>query len=110
MLVMNRKREATIAIGQSLHGYSDGHRLLASSRKFPSQVNRTMLMMTDMSGPSMISGFETYLTAYPLPEIESYAFGKTWYAPEMQRPGCVWTHTLLIEDSDIGSITDIRSL
>ncbi len=84
--------------------------MLTSSRKFPSQVNRTMLLMTDMSGPSMISGFETYLTGYALPEIGSYAFGRTWYASEMERPGCVWTHTLLIENSDIGSIADIRSL
>ena len=28
-----------------------------------------------------------------------YALARTWYAPEMPRPGCVWTHTLLIPNS-----------
>jgi hypothetical protein len=49
----------------------------------------------------MISG---YLTGYPLTESGYYAFARTWPAPEMPRPGCVWTHTILIEFSDIPSL------
>jgi GTPase-associated protein 1, N-terminal domain type 1 len=99
-----------IKVDQCLHGYADGHRLLQSSRKFPSETNKTMLLMTDMSGPRMISGFESYLTGYFLNEIGCYALGRTWYASEMDRPGCVWTHTLLVENSDISSIVDLRTL
>ncbi|HUS10779.1 MAG TPA: hypothetical protein VMZ30_09960 [Pyrinomonadaceae bacterium] len=106
----NNLQPPTIKIEQSLHGYADGHRLLQSSRKFPSGVTRTMLLMTDMSGPSMISGFESYLTGYPLDDIGTYALGKTWYASEMDRPGCVWTHTLLVETSDIPTLSNLRAL
>jgi hypothetical protein len=60
-----------------------------------------MLILSDMSGQSMVSGFRAYLTGYPLQDETAYAFGKTWYAPEMDRPGCVWTHTLVIEFSDV---------
>jgi hypothetical protein len=99
-----------LRIEQSLHGYADGHRLLQSSRKFPTETSKAMLFMTDMSGPSMTAGFESYLTGYSLDEIGAYAVGRTWYAPEMDRPGCVWTHTLLFEKSDIASIADLRNV
>lgn len=33
-----------------------------------------------------------------------YALARTWPAPEMPRPGCVWTHTLFIEFPDLASI------
>ena len=48
----------------------------------------------------MVPGFESYLTAYPLPRSSLVAFARTWTAPEMPRPGCVWTHTLLIEQKE----------
>lgn len=60
-----------------------------------------MLVLSDMSGVSMTRGFENYLTSYPLKEINSYALARTWYAPEMRRPGCVWTHTFLISNADL---------
>lgn len=92
---------------QTLHGYEDGHRLLRASRKLPTEVERLMLVMSDMSGPSMVRGFETYLTGYPLKEINAYALARTWYAPEMERPGCVWTHTLIIQNADLAYINDL---
>jgi hypothetical protein len=52
--------------------------------------------MSDLSGPNIVPGFEDYLTGYPLLALDAYAFARTWYAPEMKRPGCVWTHTLLV--------------
>jgi hypothetical protein len=95
---------------QTLHGYVDGHGLIRSSSKVPADTAHLMLIMSDMSGPSMIRGFETYLTGYPLREIKSYALARTWYAPEMKRPGCVWTHTLIIRNTDLGYIPDLWSL
>lgn len=95
---------ATASIHQAIHGYRDGHRLLSSSMSLPPEATRTMLVLSDMSGPSMQPGFDEYLTAYPLPGMELFVLAKTWYAPEMQRPGCVWTHSLLIPRSHIGIV------
>jgi len=89
----------------TLHGYQDGHQLLATSRELPAVTQRHMLLLSDMSGSSMIKGFDTYITGYPLPEIASYAFARTWYAPEMRRPGCVWTHTLLVDFSELDAVS-----
>ena len=102
--------EKSFRVHQTLHGYSDGHRLIRSSRDVPSSVERTMLVLSDMSGSSMVQGFENYITGYPLDEIKSYVFARTWYAPEMRRPGCVWTHSLLIDNSALAHITDFASL
>ena len=97
-------------IHQSLHGYSDGHKLLKSSLDLDSESYRIVLMMSDLSGGSIVNGFEEYLTAYPLPDGNYYAFACTWYAKEMRRPGCVWTHTLFIEKSIIREIKNLKQL
>jgi hypothetical protein len=99
-----------IIIQQTLHGYMDGHRLLKASKTLPKEAERTMLIMSDMSGPSMVPGFETYITGYSLSGAGLYALAKTWYAPEMERPGCVWTHTLLIENTDLARINNLNEL
>ena len=95
-----------VVLDQALHGYADGHRLLASSRKLSKESLRTMLVLSDMSGPSMVNGFEEYLTGYPLPEDGLFALARTWYAPEMKRAGCVWTHTLLMSHSSLEPLED----
>ena len=60
-----------------------------------------MLALSDAAGSGMPVGFESYLTAYPLRSDEAFALARTWAAPEMPRPGCVWTHTLIIGVSDL---------
>jgi len=90
-----------VIINQTLHGYDHGHSLLESSTTIKSDSKRNLMIMSDMSGSSMKFGFEEYVTGYPLKEMNMYALAKTWHAPEMQRPGCVWTHTLLIHFSDL---------
>lgn len=97
-------------VDQLLHGYSDGHRLLAASKELPRAARHAMLTLSDMSGRSIVPGFEEYLTAYPVPEADSYAFARTWYAPEMERPGCVWTHTFIIASRDLDAIDDLAAL
>lgn len=99
-----------IKIDQVLHGYSDGHSLLQNSVDLPKEARRAILILSDMSGPSMIEGFEEYLTGYQLPGTDYYAFAKTWHAPEMERPGCVWTHTLLIKHTDFTKIFDFTDI
>ncbi len=67
-----------------------------------------MLVMSDVSG-SGVAGLGTpYLTGYPLTDSGLYALSMTWPAPEMPRPGCVWTHTFLISFADL-AIMDVPS-
>jgi hypothetical protein len=99
----------TIKIEQTLHGYSDGHRLIKSSKRFSKEIEKILLLLSDMSGPSMIKGFEDYITGYPIDDT-LYAISKTWYAKEMKRPGCVWTHTLIMNSVDLSRIDDLQSL
>lgn len=104
---------ANLQIGevhQFLHGYSDGHRLIEGSVKLPSELARLMLKMSDLSGSSVVSGFERYITGYPLESINAYALAMTWYAPEMPRPGCVWTHTIAVPLQTLASISSLASL
>ncbi|MCK4823853.1 hypothetical protein KA005_49325, partial [bacterium] len=107
---MNENKRDKVSIDQVLHGYSDGHRLLESSRSFGREAERIMFVLSDMSGPTMVKELESYLTGYPLHDSGVYALAKTWYAPEMDRPGCVWTHTLIIRFSDIPNMKDPRKL
>lgn len=99
---MSAAAENTIRMEQMLHGYSGGHRLLSASCSLSKSGERHARMMSDLSGASYKSGFDGYLTGYPLEEDELFAIGKTWFAKEQPRPGCVWTHTLLIPFADLG--------
>ena len=105
--------DGRLQLHQSLHGYAEGHRLLGSSISIPDDLKRPMLRMSDLSGTSVLNGFQDYVTGYPLPSLDAYALARTWYAPEMSRPGCVWTHTFIIPASAMARITSlsvVRSL
>jgi hypothetical protein len=99
-----------IEIQQLLHGYSGGHRRLVSSIDLPLEADYAATTMSDLSGQSLVAGFEEYLTGYPLPKTSFYALARTWYAPEMDRPGCVWTQTLLIERGDLDQIPNFDTV
>lgn len=110
MVISNLYNKAQIEIDQFLHGYSQGHRLLESSISLPKELQTILLIMSDMSGPNMVKGFETYITGYPLGDSDYYSVAKTWYASEMKRPGCVWTHTLIIKKADLSVIEDLSRI
>lgn len=93
-----------IKVHQSLHGYSDGHRQLACSAKLSQDDAKLVLTMSDVSGSGVVSEGNSYLTGYPLKDLGMYALAKTWPAPEMPRPGCVWTHTIYIEYADLATV------
>lgn len=95
---------------QSLHGYSRGHRLLASSCKLSPDAKRMLRLKSDFTGVSHQAGFDTYLSLYPLKDEPFIAFARTWYANEMPRPGCVWTHTLLIPHYLLNTLPDVCGL
>ncbi len=99
-----------VKVDQALHGYADGHRQLALSTEIKPADLKTLLVMSDASGSGMRIAPAGYLTGYPLTESRVYALARTWPAPEMPRPGCVWTHTLLIDFQDIASIDNVDGL
>jgi len=99
-----------LILHQALHGYAEGHRLLESSLPIPDDLKRLMLRMSDLSGTTVANGFQDYLTGYPLQSLDAYALAKTWYAPEMSRPGCVWTHTFIIPSSVMARIDNLSAI
>lgn len=99
-----------ITIYQTLHGYRSGHKLISSSVELSDIERRAMLIYSDYSGSGIERDFTSYLTGYPLPSSKFYVFAKTWYADEMTRPGCVWTHSLLIDFTDLWQIKNMKSL
>ncbi len=101
---------AAIEVHQAVHGYSGGHSRLASSIEIKSRDQKNMLVMSDASGPSANILDDGYFTGYPLAESGMYVIAKTWSATEMDRPGCVWTHSLLVDFSDLARLSDVRWL
>ena len=97
-------------VHQLLHGYDEGHRLLASSVELPLKAARTVLALSDVSGPQPPREFRECITAYPISESEWFALAYTWPAAEMHRPGCVWTHTLLIHIADLAHLRELERL
>lgn len=98
-------------IQQTLHGYSEGHMLLASSISTLTQRDKKkMAVLSDWDEYARQEDESTYITAYPLPDSPYYVVAKTWYANEMERPGCVWTHSLLIDMRVIEEFFDYRAL
>src|SRR5690348_15482342 len=95
---------------QALFGYDAGHHLLESSIELPSEVRRLLAVATDLSGSAPVDGFDAAFTGMPLFGTDFYALFCTWLAPEMPRPGCVWSQVLLIETADLERITDLGEL
>ncbi|WP_050642156.1 MULTISPECIES: hypothetical protein [Clostridia] len=99
-------------INQTLHGYSNGHRLISSSEKMNDNDAKKMTILSDLSGNEFVTGFEKYYTGYSL-ENNKIVIACTWYADEMSRPGCVWTHSLIFDNTAFqkyNKIGDIFSL
>lgn len=99
-----------IKLDQTLHGYSEGHRLIEASLKLPQSDARTMLVLSDASGSGSRIPADGYITGYPLAESGKYVLARTWAAPEMSRPGCVWTHSLLIDFADLARLGSVDGL
>lgn len=96
-------------IDQCLFGYDSGHRLLATSLPLGHELSR-LTALSDLTPGSVLGERDGYWTGHPAPSIGRYALMKTWPAPEMSRPGCVWTHTLLIPIDVLGSLPNLESL
>jgi GTPase-associated protein 1, N-terminal domain type 1 len=84
-------------VHQLLHGYKNGHELLAGSVKLPQKDAELVARLSDLSG-TLQSGIHLYpyLSVYPLPSGNYYAIARTWLDNDAPRSGCVLTHTLLV--------------
>jgi hypothetical protein len=98
-----------ILINQTLHGYNQGHELLASSVELDSSSKRKMSYLSDLSGPDFSEEFDGYLEGYPLPN-GNYVLSRTWKATEMRRPGCVWTHSLILKKDNLVLVDSLSFL
>ncbi len=95
---------------QTLHGYANGHQLLASSCTLHLDDRKRMDELSDLSGRHSDKGFVDYYTGYPIENGRKYVISKTWYAHEMARPGCVWTHSLIFHTEELCQISDLPKL
>ena len=94
-------------IDQALFGYSNGHRLLESSIKLSIASQRLLENLSDLSGNYTSKDFDGYYTGCWLPDDNFYAISKTWYAIEMPRTGCAWTHTLFFDIEKFFSLVEM---
>ncbi len=99
-----------IIFHQALFGYDNGHNLLASSCELTSDSRRMLAPLTDATGPWPANGFDQTYTGVPLPDMPYFALFCTWSAPEMHRPGCVWSHVLLIDLTDLAGIENLADI
>lgn len=98
---MGPRIHVTVLAHQLLHGYVDGHRLLAASTELPPPAMRELLIHSDAApGPRE----EMALSSLPLPQHGKWALTATWRAGEVSRSGSVWSHTLLLDTQAIGKL------
>ncbi|WLO87364.1 hypothetical protein IFU33_22900 (plasmid) [Pantoea agglomerans] len=96
-------------VDQCLFGYEDGHRLLASSLPLVEALS-LLTELSDLAPNTIFGESEGYWTGLPVASLGRYVLMRTWPAPEMPRPGCVWTHALLIEPIHLEFLGDLSVL
>jgi hypothetical protein len=99
--------ESIKKIDHALFGYAEGHRQLASTVRLPSQDMYHLGAASDLASDVRLDPTKSYLTGLPLVESQRYALIRTWAAPEMPRPGCVWSHVLLLDEAILSSQLDL---
>ena len=99
-----------LTLHQALFGYDTGHHLLGASIPLSPDLRHLLAVATDLSGHAPSAGFDATYTGFPLSGTNLYALFCTWLAPEMPRPGCVWSHVLLIELPEFAELRDLAIL
>lgn len=97
-------------VHQAVLGYDRGHRLIGSSTDLNSLSKHLLLQLSDRAVEVKKIPKCGYLTGYPLAEDGLYVLARTWAAPEMPRPGCIWTHSLFVSFTQLAQLEDPRSL
>jgi hypothetical protein len=82
-------------IQQFLFGYQDGHRMLASSDDSDQDFAWFLQRISD--APNSFASVPEGGITFGFPSDGGrYVLGRTWPAPEANRPGAVWTHILVL--------------
>ena len=100
----------TNPVDQAVFGYSNGHRLLSSTAKLSAIDVYELAAASDLAPGAQVPFQSSYLTGIPLPDSKFYALIRTWLAPEMPRPGCVWSHVLLLDHGFTATQVDLAAL
>jgi hypothetical protein len=100
-------REVRVKIDQLLFGYRDGHELLASSVKIDARLEAQLLPHADASFEDRS---DHYLVGVPVQPLERFMLTRIWPAPELPRPGAVWAHSLLIDETALGFVDPLQLL
>ncbi len=88
-------------VERQIHGYQQGHQLLAASVQLRKEDQSTIDRLSDVAGPLRPrERFLPYLTAYPLPSGEHYVLAQTWQDLTVARAGCVRTLSIIISADD----------
>lgn len=96
-------------IAQTLHGYDQGHRLLAIGGDVDDTELSLLDRLSDLSGYVPLgTEFDRYHTGFPCGRY--YAFACTWPDTSAPRAGTVLTHTLLVPRSVLASSNDLYGL
>lgn len=96
-----------VTLAQTLHGYEQGHELLAFGGDVNEAELRLLDRMSDLPGylPTGVS-FEQYFTGFPCGRY--YAFACTWPDKGARRGGTVLTHTLLMPLAQVQHLSDTQ--
>jgi len=97
-------------IHQALFGYADGHRLIEASTRLSSRDLYDLSAVSDLASGVQLQPDESYLTGTTLHDSRDFALIRTWPAPEMPRPGCVWSHVLILTPEVLASQRDLGAL
>lgn len=95
-------------IHQAVHGYRQGHQMLAASCRFTHEVAAVLGHNSD-SAPRTRTSDGSYLTGYPLPD-STYALARTWIELDAERPNTVITRTLVIPHAKPAALNGERLL
>lgn len=99
-----------ITIDSQIHGYRQGHQLLASTVELPKTDQALVDRLSDVAGPlGPGEAFAPYLSAYPLPSGKHYIFARTWQDLTVSRAGCVRTQSLVIPVLDWSTAASLDS-
>ena len=88
-------------VEQALHGYRNGHRLLAASVDLSGPDKRFLSVVTDSADAGKSRGWDALLAGYPLPSKKWFGLSMTWPASGGSRAGAVWTHTLFLDRESV---------
>ncbi|HZF56821.1 MAG TPA: hypothetical protein VE093_49740 [Polyangiaceae bacterium] len=96
-------------IAQTLHGYDQGHRLLALGGNVNDHELAALDRLSDLSGYLPLgTEFDRYHTGFACGRY--YAFACTWPDTSALRAGTVLTHTLLVPQDWLARVSDLWSL